>query len=243
MGRRGPLQAAFTTLELRELATSRRRGRRGRPGGLRGHHRRGCRGRGQDRAQQHQGVAWLRGQRALGPGHRRIVFRFRTSPIEIRGDGAGRVNRAGPQRAGRRRERTGGRPRTPASARTLPAQLVVRAVGYRGVPIPGCRSTRARRPSRTPTAGSSGSRNEYVVGWIKRGPSGVIGTNKKDSQDTVDTLVADLAGANAGRIRDDHAEKLADWLAGGSRSWSPTATGSSSTSTNGQPVSRTDGRG
>ena len=58
-----------------------------------------------------------------------------------------------------------------------------------------------------------GSRNEYVVGWIKRGPTGVIGTNKKDSQDTVDTLMADLAGAEPGGLPDDHADKLADWLA------------------------------
>jgi ferredoxin/flavodoxin---NADP+ reductase len=33
---------------------------------------------------------------------------------------------------------------------------------------------------------------EYVVGWIKRGPSGVIGTNKKDAQETVDAMLADL---------------------------------------------------
>ena len=59
-----------------------------------------------------------------------------------------------------------------------------------------------------------GSRNAYVVGWIKRGPTGVIGTNKKDSQDTVDTLMDDLAGADGlADCPDDHADKLADWLA------------------------------
>ncbi|WP_237052058.1 PCRF domain-containing protein, partial [Mycobacterium avium] len=47
-----------------------------------------------------------------------------------------------------------------------------------------------------------GSRNEYVVGWIKRGPTGVIGTNKKDSQDTVDTLLADLANAGPDGLAD-----------------------------------------
>ncbi|HWF28465.1 MAG TPA: NADP oxidoreductase, partial [Mycobacterium sp.] len=60
------------------------------------------------------------------------------------------------------------------------------------------------------------SRNEYVVGWIKRGPTGVIGTNKKDSRDTVDTLITDLAAArNSSGPADfgaNHADKLADWL-------------------------------
>jgi ferredoxin--NADP+ reductase len=41
---------------------------------------------------------------------------------------------------------------------------------------------------------------EYVVGWIKRGPSGVIGTNKKDAQQTVDAILADIASAN-GHVR------------------------------------------
>lgn len=54
------------------------------------------------------------------------------------------------------------------------------------------------------------------MGWIKRGPTGVIGTNKKDSQDTVDTLLADLANAGPDGLADfpdDHADRLADWLA------------------------------
>ena len=43
-------------------------------------------------------------------------------------------------------------------------------------------------------------RGEYVVGWIKRGPSGVIGTNKKDAQETVDAMLADLRrGGNGAR--------------------------------------------
>jgi ferredoxin--NADP+ reductase len=39
---------------------------------------------------------------------------------------------------------------------------------------------------------------EYVVGWIKRGPTGVIGTNKKDAQQTVDAILADLSAARNG---------------------------------------------
>jgi ferredoxin--NADP+ reductase len=57
-----------------------------------------------------------------------------------------------------------------------------------------------------------GSANEYVVGWIKRGPTGVIGSNKSDSQETVDTLVADLGGAELADFGDDHSEALARWF-------------------------------
>jgi ferredoxin--NADP+ reductase len=57
-----------------------------------------------------------------------------------------------------------------------------------------------------------GSRNEYVVGWIKRGPTGVIGSNKKDSQETVDTLLADLAGADLADVDAEHSEALVEWL-------------------------------
>ena len=78
----------------------------------------------------------------------------------------------------------------------------MRAIGYRGVPLPDVPfdERRRRHPqrdgpcARATTLHRSG---EYVVGWIKRGPTGVIGTNKKDAQETVDSLLEDLA---AGRI-------------------------------------------
>ena len=57
-----------------------------------------------------------------------------------------------------------------------------------------------------------GSRNEYVVGWIKRGPTGVIGSNKSDSQETVETLLADLSEAQLSDFGDDHSQRLAEWL-------------------------------
>ena len=95
----------------------------------------------------------------------------------------------------------------------MPAQLVVRAVGYRGVPTPGLPFDEKNGTIPHSAGRIDGSRNEYVVGWIKRGPSGVIGSNKSDSQDTVDTLVADLRGAAAlADFSDDHSEALAEWL-------------------------------
>lgn len=75
----------------------------------------------------------------------------------------------------------------------LAAGLVLRAVGYRGVPIP--RVPFDDRADLVPNVEGRvlGGDREYVAGWIKRGPSGIIGTNKKCATDTVHTLLADLA--------------------------------------------------
>jgi ferredoxin--NADP+ reductase len=82
---------------------------------------------------------------------------------------------------------------------TLPVQMVLRSVGYQSVPLPGVpfddRSFtvpnvdgRVLGPDGAPLPG------EYVAGWLKRGPTGVIGTNKSDAAQTVRSLLADLAG-------------------------------------------------
>ena len=94
----------------------------------------------------------------------------------------------------------------------LPAQLVVRAVGYRGVPTPGLPFDDRSGTIPHTDGRVEGSANEYVVGWIKRGPSGVIGSNKKDSQETVDTLLADLEGRTLADFAADHSESLVEWL-------------------------------
>ncbi len=215
IGRRGPLQTAFTTLELRELADLEGVDVIVDPAQLEGITDEDAAAAGKTTKQN---IKVLRdyAQRAPRPGHRRIVFRFLTSPIEIKGDGRvesivlGRNELVSDESGRVAAKDTGER-------EELPAQLVVRSVGYRGVPTPGLPfdDKSATIPN---TAGRvEGSRNEYVVGWIKRGPTGVIGTNKKDSQDTVDTLLDDLAGSKQqdelADFPDDHADKLADWLA------------------------------
>jgi ferredoxin--NADP+ reductase len=89
----------------------------------------------------------------------------------------------------------------------IDAGLVFRAIGYRGVPLPGVPFD--ERSGVIPNEGGrvldpeSGQPlpGEYVVGWIKRGPSGVIGTNKKDAQETVDAIVADVTTPPNGRAR------------------------------------------
>ena len=89
---------------------------------------------------------------------------------------------------------------------TIPAQLVIPAVGYRGLPLPGAPydESTGRIPHAEGRVIRDGafSPGEYVTGWIKRGPVGVIGTNKSDAAETVVSLLEDIdAGvlAPAGR--------------------------------------------
>ena len=77
-----------------------------------------------------------------------------------------------------------------------------RSIGYRGQPVAGIpfddqRGLIRNADGRVTDADGTHQLGEYVSGWIKRGPSGVIGTNKKDSQDTVDKILEDAA---AGRL-------------------------------------------
>ncbi len=213
IGRRGPLQAPFTTLELREL----------------GH----LEGLGDvdvvvdpadfeditDEDLEAAGktvrnnIKVLRGYADEAPkgAKRRIVFRFRTSPIEIKGDGKvesivlGRNELVADDTGWVSAKDTGER-------EEVPAQLVVRAVGYRGVSTPGLPFDDKKGTIPHTSGRIEGSRNEYVVGWIKRGPTGVIGSNKSDSQETVDTLVGDLGGAELADFAENHSEVLAEWF-------------------------------
>src|SRR5206468_9489290 len=83
---------------------------------------------------------------------------------------------------------------------TIECGLVLRSVGYRAVPLPGVpfdeRSFvlpndrgRVHTPDGEPLPGV------YAVGWIKRGPTGILGTNKRDADETVSCLVEDLAAS------------------------------------------------
>lgn len=210
IGRRGPLQSTFTTLELRELGELEGVDVVVDPADLADISDEDAEAAGKLALAN---IKVLRGyaEREHQPGLRRIVFRFRTSPIEIRGqervesivlganelvtDDSGRVVA---RDTGEREE--------------LPAQLVVRAVGYRGVRIPGLPFDDGAGVIPHEEGRVRDTPGTYVAGWIKRGPSGVIGTNKKDSQDTVDTLVADLAGASLREVSSDHADELVRWL-------------------------------
>ena len=136
---------------------------------------------------------------------KRIVLRFLVSPVEIHGDPAsGKV--AAVTICRNELERDGlGLLRACSTDRreTLPAGLVFRSIGYRGVPLPGVPFDERRgiipndRGRVVDPASGAPVRGEYAVGWIKRGPTGIIGTNKKDALETVDLILEDLA---AGRL-------------------------------------------
>jgi ferredoxin/flavodoxin---NADP+ reductase len=214
IGRRGPLQTAFTTLELRELADLEGVDVVVDPAALEGISDDDAAAVGKVCKQNIKVLRDYAG-REPRPGHRRIVFRFLTSPIEIAGDE--RVEKIVLGRNELVSDDSGRVVAKDTGAREeLPVQLVVRSVGYRGVPTPGLPFDDKSGTIPHTDGRVDGSRNEYVVGWIKRGPSGVIGTNKKDSQHTIDTLIADLTGADESDLADfgaDHAEKLTEWLA------------------------------
>ena len=206
IGRRGPAQAKFTTKELRELgelpgvrvsvdpaeldleggfdasgesagpAASDRRvrgnlvamtGWRGSPGGP-----------------------------SLDSTGRQLRMRFWLRPVEIEESSYGTV---GGLRVERTRISESGQFEGTGEFETIEAQLVLRSVGYQSVPLAG-----VPFDSRSCTVPNANGRvlsesgqhlsGEYVAGWLKRGPTGVIGTNKADAAQTVQALLADLAG-------------------------------------------------
>ena len=170
-------------------ALGRRRDRRPRRARARRRHRRP--GRRHHRAAQRRDPARLRRARRPPGTPRRVVLRFLLSPVELRGEG--RVESVVLARnaleAGRRRRAA--RPRRPTSAsRSRPRPCSARSA------TAARRSPTSRSTSAAALIANEGGRvrrGEYVVGWAKRGPSGVIGTNKKDANDTVDRLLEDLA--------------------------------------------------
>jgi ferredoxin/flavodoxin---NADP+ reductase len=135
---------------------------------------------------------------------KRLVMKFCRSPVEIRGDGKVEslvvaVNELYRDDSGAIRARDTG------AREELDCGLVLRSIGYKGTGLEGIpfdtdRGVIPNEAGRV-TEPDSGEQTagHYAVGWIKRGPSGVIGTNKKDAQDTVDSLFADL---EAGKVPD-----------------------------------------
>jgi ferredoxin/flavodoxin---NADP+ reductase len=199
IGRRGPAQAKFTTKELREL------------GELNGvdvvvyggetdldafdptgesarlaaedRHVRG----------NYTVITDFADRRPTG-NRRRLFIRFWLRPTELHGPS---------QVSGLTVERTrldeNGKFVGTGSYETLDAQLVLRSVGYQSVPLVGVpfddrSSTVPNTGGRVTGPDGAALPGEYVAGWLKRGPSGVIGTNKSDAAETVRALLADLAG-------------------------------------------------
>ncbi|MEV8226853.1 FAD-dependent oxidoreductase [Streptomyces sp. NPDC079167] len=114
------------------------------------------------------------------PAGRRIVFRFHSAPVEAVGDGKVRVVRV-----------SGG-----DDGREIPAGLLLRAVGQRGLPVAGLPFDEATGTVPHEGGRVTGRPGTYVVGWIKRGPSGGIGANRTCAAETVGTLLDDAVGGS-----------------------------------------------
>ncbi|HTP21572.1 MAG TPA: FAD-dependent oxidoreductase [Solirubrobacteraceae bacterium] len=140
-----------------------------------------------------------------------VRFRFLASPVELLGDSNGHVRAVRIERnAIVAREDGSLAARGTGAFEEVPAQLVFRSIGYTGepvgdVPFDERRGLIRNEGGRVTDAAGTYQVGEYVSGWIKRGPSGVIGTNKKDSQDTVDKILAD---ATAGRLNRPAADDI-----------------------------------
>jgi ferredoxin--NADP+ reductase len=224
LGRRGPAQAAFTTQELRELD-----GMAGAtvlvdPGDVE------LDPEAEERASTDRNVsrnlAVLRGWTGHQPEKDRVRLRLKFFARPVRLLGEERVN-------GIEVERTAvdadGRATGTGEVEVLPADLVVRSVGYRGTPLPGLPVDQrtATVPHEQGRVLRDGRRSpgEYVAGWIKRGPTGVVGTNKHDARETVAGLLADAADGTLAvhgprddlvetlRARDAEPVLLDDWRA------------------------------
>jgi len=186
VGRRGPAQATWTTKELRELGELADCAVAVDPEGL------------------DQDAAWATDERAVARNvdtvrgwmerpeatGRRLHVHFFTRPVSVAGADAATgmiIERT-------RFDEAGSLVGTGATFE-VPAELIVRSIGYRGVGLPGVPFDDDRG-----TVVHADGRVEpglYTAGWVKRGPSGIIGTNKKDAIASVASLLAD---ADAGLL-------------------------------------------
>jgi ferredoxin/flavodoxin---NADP+ reductase len=205
LGRRGPAQAAFTNPELLELGEMT-------DADIQVDAR--------DVELDDLSRAWLESEAASGTSRknvdiltgyarrepegkrRRIVLRFLASPLAILG--ADRVEGVRICRNELRDEDGSLRACSTETIEEFDCDIVFRSIGYRGVEVEGVpfdprsgtvpnERGRILGEDRTPLRG------EYAVGWIKRGPTGIIGTNKRDAQETVDAILEDL---DAGRLNE-----------------------------------------
>jgi ferredoxin/flavodoxin---NADP+ reductase len=195
LGRRGPVQASFTTPELKELGELAGADVVVDPADLELDPPSEAALAESTEAQRNLEVLREYAARERAGKPKTLQLRFRVSPVAIKGDG--RVEAVEVVR--NELVESGGQIRAvPTHERELiPAGLVLRSVGYRGVALPEVpfdeeRGTIRNDRGRVLDANGEVLRGVYCTGWIKRGPSGVIGTNKKDASETVELLLEDV---------------------------------------------------
>ncbi len=202
LGRRGPAQAAFTNPEIKELGElsdaeitvppdeaaldplSREDVEKSGDRGL------------AKKVEIIQGYA----RPPAGGKSRTLILRFLVSPVELVGNERGEVVAMKLAKNVLSRTPAGAlQAKATGHVEVLPVGLVFRSVGYRGVPLPDVPFNESwgvilnEKGRVLDPATKQPVRGEYTAGWIKRGPSGVIGTNKPDAAETVACMLEDLA--------------------------------------------------
>ena len=185
VGRRGPAQAAFTTPELHEMGELAGADVVVDPADLEGAEPQGT------NAERNLVVLQELAAREPEGKPRRVVFRFFHSPVAILGE-----ERVEGIELVRNELDSNDRAVSTDEHETLPCGLVFRSVGYHGVELPGV--VFDEKSGTIPNECGRVGPGVYCAGWIKRGPTGVIGTNKKDATETVELLFEDAA---AGRLQ------------------------------------------
>ncbi len=140
---------------------------------------------------------------ASAGNERKLVMHFYKSPKALTGAGGVEavtleINKMAGEPGNQWAEGTG-------ETETLACGVLFRSVGYRGVALEGVPFDEKKGTVPNEAGRVTGAFQMYVAGWIKRGPSGLIGTNKGDSAATVDTLLCDLPNFRPAEVRDDAA--------------------------------------
>jgi ferredoxin/flavodoxin---NADP+ reductase len=221
LGRRGPAQAAFTAPEIKELGEMDDADIIILPEEAELDPLSQAALEGADRGTTRQ-VEIIQSHAQRGPStkSRRLHLRFLVSPTELIADENGRVAQMRLVKNELYQTEAGSlRPRATDQYETIPVGLVFRSIGYHGVPVPGVpfnedwgviRNEDGRVINDETGQTLSG---HYTAGWIKRGPSGVIGTNKPDAAETVEHMLADAEAGKTLQPARPQSEALVDLLA------------------------------
>ena len=211
LGRRGPAQAAFTSAELRELGHMEGVDLRVDGFELDPLSREWLAEQGTFTARKN--VDLLREFAARPPridAARRIDLRFLSSPLEITGESRVEAVVVGRNEIVRTDDGLLRARSTDAAPETIECGLVLRSVGYQAVPLPGVPFDERAFVLPNERGRVRDRPGVYTVGWIKRGPTGILGTNKRDAAETIACLAEDL---RAGLLGEPPAETIDALLA------------------------------